>query len=94
MLLDMAEVLQVVLSGDIFASRCLKSLAIILVILALIWLVALFFLKIQLILKPLSTFRNAFKFSTFGENLGVVDIYKNSKNLVVKLIANLQIKKN
>ncbi|MCW1335381.1 hypothetical protein OLP46_07725 [Campylobacter jejuni] len=65
-------------------------MAIILVILALIWLVALFFLKNPADFKnlylPLET---PLSFSTFSENLGVVDIYKNSKNLVVKFDSKL-----
>ncbi|MCW1360474.1 MFS transporter [Campylobacter jejuni] len=63
----------------------LNILAVILVILAVIWLVALFYLKNPFEFKnlylPLETPLN---FSEFSKNLGIVDIYKNSKNLVIK----------
>ncbi|EJH8763867.1 MFS transporter, partial [Campylobacter jejuni] len=79
-----------IIGGIFLHLDTLNLLAIILVILALIWLVALFFLKNPADFKnlylPLETPLN---FSTFGENLGVVDIYKNSKNLVVKFDSKL-----
>ncbi|ELZ2414356.1 MFS transporter [Campylobacter jejuni] len=79
-----------IIGGIFLHLDALNLLAIILVILALIWLAALFFLKNPADFKnlylPLETPLN---FNTFSENLGVVDIYKNSKNLVVKFDSKL-----
>ncbi|TKX32231.1 MFS transporter [Campylobacter aviculae] len=63
----------------------LNILAIVLTILAIFWLIALFFLKnpseFKNIYLPLDTPLN---FTDFSQNIGVVDIYKNSKNLIIK----------
>ncbi len=70
-------------------------LTIILIILALIWLIALSFLKNPAEFKnlylPLETSLN---FTEFSKNLGVIDIYKNSKNLVIKFDSKLTSKKD
>lgn len=68
----------------------LELLASVLVVLSLFWLFALFLLKNPFDFKnlylPLDTPIN---FNDFLKNLGVVDIYKNSKNLVIKFDTKL-----
>ncbi|MBK2000355.1 MFS transporter [Campylobacter sp. 2018MI35] len=63
----------------------LNLLTMILIVLAIFWLVSLFFLKnpseFKNIYLPLST---SLDLKEFGKNIGVVDIYKNSKNLIIK----------
>ncbi|MBZ7964142.1 MFS transporter [Campylobacter sp. 2457A] len=63
----------------------LNLLTIILVVLAIFWLISLFFLKnpseFKNIYLPLNT---SLDLKEFGKNIGVVDIYKNSKNLIIK----------
>lgn len=68
----------------------LNILTMILVILAMIWLVTLFYLKNPAEFKnlylPLETPLNL---SEFSKNIGIVDIYKNAKNLVIKFDSKL-----
>ncbi|MBZ7935691.1 MULTISPECIES: MFS transporter [Campylobacter] len=63
----------------------LNLLTIILVVLAIFWLISLFFLKnpseFKNIYLPLNT---SLDLKEFGKNIGVIDIYKNSKNLIIK----------
>ncbi|MBZ7940977.1 MULTISPECIES: MFS transporter [Campylobacter] len=63
----------------------LNLLTMILIVLAIFWLISLFFLKnpseFKNIYLPLST---SLDLKEFGKNIGVVDIYKNSKNLIIK----------
>lgn len=63
----------------------LNLLTTILVVLAIFWLIGLFFLKnpseFKNIYLPLNT---SLDLKEFGKNIGVFDIYKNSKNLIIK----------
>ncbi|MBZ7958666.1 MFS transporter [Campylobacter molothri] len=63
----------------------LNLLTMILIVLAVFWLISLFFLKnpseFKNIYLPLST---SLDLKEFGKNIGVVDIYKNSNNLIIK----------
>ncbi|MBM0637603.1 MFS transporter [Campylobacter sp. VicNov18] len=77
--------------GGIFLHLdALNILAIVLVVLAIFWFIALFFLKnpseFKNLYLPLETPLN---FTTFSQNLGIIDIYKNSKNLVIKFDSKL-----
>ena len=79
------------LVGGVFLHfEMLNLLSFILVFLSLIWLVCLLFLKnpseFKNLYLPLQTKLNLAEFS---KNLGVVDIYKNSKNLVIKFDSKL-----
>ncbi len=77
--------------GGIFLHlESLNFLASILIILSLFWLFALFFLKNPFDFKNIYLSLNtSIDFSEFSKNLGVVDIYKNSKNLVIKFDSKL-----
>ncbi|EOI5271623.1 MFS transporter [Campylobacter coli] len=79
-----------VIGGIFLHLNKLELLAIILVALSIVWFIALLYLKnpseFKNIYLPLETSLN---FSEFGKNLGVVDIYKNSKNLVIKFDSKL-----
>ncbi|WP_417903861.1 MFS transporter [Campylobacter sp. LH-2024] len=73
----------------------LNLLTMILIILAIFWLVSLFFLKnpseFKNIYLPLST---SLDLKEFGKNIGVVDIYKNSKNLIIKFDSKITNEEN
>ncbi|RQD67469.1 MFS transporter [Campylobacter hepaticus] len=77
--------------GGIFLHLdALNILAIILAILCVLWFIILLFLKnpseFKNLYLPLETPLN---FTSFSQNLGIVDIYKNSKNLVIKFDSKL-----
>ncbi|MBZ7933144.1 MFS transporter [Campylobacter sp. RM10543] len=73
----------------------LNLLTMILIVLAIFWLVSLFFLKnpseFKNIYLPLST---SLDLKEFGKNIGVVDIYKNSKNLIIKFDSKITNEEN
>ncbi|ARJ56332.1 MFS transporter [Campylobacter cuniculorum] len=68
----------------------LELLACILIILSLLWLIALFFLKNPFDFKNFYlSLDTPINLNDFAQNLGVIDIYKNSKNLVIKFDSKL-----
>ncbi|MBZ7951049.1 MFS transporter [Campylobacter sp. LH-2024] len=73
----------------------LNLLTMILIVLAIFWLVSLFFLKnpseFKNIYLPLST---SLDLKEFGKNIGVIDIYKNSKNLIIKFDSKITNEEN
>lgn len=73
----------------------LNLLTMILIVLAIFWLVSLFFLKnpseFKNIYLPLNT---SLDLKEFGKNIGVVDIYKNSKNLIIKFDSKITNEEN
>lgn len=73
----------------------LNLLTMILIVLAIFWLVSLFFLKnpseFKNIYLPLST---SLDLKEFGKNIGVLDIYKNSKNLIIKFDSKITNEEN
>ena len=73
----------------------LNLLTMILIVLAIFWLVSLFFLKnpseFKNIYLPLST---SLDLKEFGKNIEVVDIYKNSKNLIIKFDSKITNEEN